>query len=155
LLYASRETGKLTLWRVPVEGGAPRQIITDKPSYDPRVSPDGKWLAAGYYEQPRAPARVAIIPFDGGAPVKLFDIPTRAGQEELQWTPDSRALIYIVTRDEVSNLWQQPVEGGEPKQLTDFKTELIFSFDYSRDGKQLVLSRGIYSRNVVLFSNSR
>jgi serine/threonine protein kinase len=149
VLYVLRETGKRTLWRVPVEGGAPRQI-TDEPSYGPRVSPDGKWLAAFY-----PPAKVAIIPFDGGAPVKLFDIPTQAGQQDLQWTPDSRALIYIVTRDEVSNLWQQPVEGGEPKQLTDFKTELIFSFDYSRDGKQLVLSRGTYSRNVVLFSNSR
>jgi Tol biopolymer transport system component len=92
---------------------------------------------------------------DGGPPAKLFDIRIRAGQQDFQWTTDSRALIYIDTRDEVSNLWQQPIEGGEPKQLTDFKTDLIFSFDYSRDGKQLVLSRGTYSRDVVLISNFR
>jgi eukaryotic-like serine/threonine-protein kinase len=153
VLYVSREARKRTLWRVPVEGGAPSQI-TDKPSFGPRVSPDGKWLAAGYHEQPTA-AKVAIMPFDGGVPVKILDIPMGIGTQDFQWTPDGRALIYIVTQDEVSNLWQQPVEGGEPKQLTDFKTDLIFSFDYSRDGKQLVLSRGVYSRNVVLFSDSR
>jgi hypothetical protein len=46
----------------------------------------------------------------------------------------------------------QPLEGGEPKQLTNFTSDLIYSFDLSRDGKQLVFSRGIRSSDVVLFS---
>lgn len=155
VLYASRAPGKLTVWRIPVEGGEPRQVI-DKRSYGARVSPDGKWLATTYNdEQPNALDKVAIIPFDGGAPVKLFDIPNSGGQIDLHWTPDSRALIYIVTRGGVSNLWQQPVEGGAPRQLTDFKSGNIFSFDYSRDSRQLALSRGTVNDDVVLIKNFR
>jgi len=153
VIYVSRETR--TLWRVPVEGGTPQQL-TDKDSYSPRASPDGKWLAAGHNDVAAGVrAKVAILPFDGGAPVKIFDIPTPPGRQDLHWTPDSLALIYIVTNGGTSNLWRQPIQGGTPKQLTNFETEQIFSFDYSRDGKQLVVSRGTYSRDVVLISNFR
>jgi len=37
--------------------------------------------------------------------------------------------------------------------LTDFKADRIFSFAYSRDGKQLALSRGTQKSDVELFSN--
>jgi len=50
----------------------------------------------------------------------------------------------------VSNIWLQPVDGEEPRQLTDYKTDFIFSFDWSRDGKQLALSRGTEDRDVIL-----
>ncbi|HYJ47579.1 MAG TPA: hypothetical protein VEV81_13275, partial [Pyrinomonadaceae bacterium] len=53
----------------------------------------------------------------------------------------------------VSNLWMQPAEGGKPVQLTDFKADQVFGFDWSRDGKQIVLSRGVVTSDVVLFSD--
>jgi len=34
--------------------------------------------------------------------------------------------------------------------LTDFASERIFSFDFSRDGKQVALSRGTQTGDVVL-----
>jgi serine/threonine protein kinase/Tol biopolymer transport system component len=155
VLHASRAAGKITLWRVSVDGGAPQQL-TNEPSYDAHVSPDGKWLATAYNEDtPNSLTKVAIIPFDGGQPVKLFDIPVGGGRQDLHWTPDSRALIYIDTRGGVSNLWTQPIDGGAPKQLTDFKSETIFSFDYSRDGKQLAVSRGTINNDVVLIKDFR
>ncbi|MCA1815129.1 MAG: protein kinase [Acidobacteria bacterium] len=154
VFYSSRAAGKLTLWRVPVEGGEP-QRVTDKRSYGAQVSPDGKWLAAAYSGDQPGVDKVALIPPDGGAPVKLFDIPVGGGLQDLHWSPDSRALIYIDTRGGVSNLWQQPVEGGAPKQLTDFKADRIFWFDFSRDGRQLALSRGTVNDDVVLIKNFR
>jgi Tol biopolymer transport system component len=155
VLHASRAAGKITLWRVSVDGGAPQQL-TNEPSYDVHVSPDGKWLATAYREDtPNSLDKVAIIPFEGGQPVKLFDIPVGGNRQDLHWTPDSHALIYIDTRGGVSNLWTQAIDGGAPKQLTDFKSETIFSFDFSRDGKQLALSRGSVINDVVLISNFR
>ncbi|MEO7673897.1 MAG: DPP IV N-terminal domain-containing protein, partial [Pyrinomonadaceae bacterium] len=154
VLYNSRQSGRITLWRVSADGGEPQQLTTSH-SYNISVSPNGKWLTANYREDtPNAPDKLAIFPFEGGQPVKIFDnIPT-AGQH-IYWTPESRSLIYINTRNGISNLWMQPVDGGAPKQLTDFKSDIIYSFDYSRDGKKLALSRGTQTIDVVLISNFR
>jgi hypothetical protein len=66
-----------------------------------------------------------------------------------------QALAYIDTRQGVSNLWAQPLAGGPPEQITDFKSELIFEFAWSRDGKQLALARGTQTSDVVLIRNFR
>ena len=44
--------------------------------------------------------------------------------------------------------------GGAPKQLTTFKSDLIFVFDLSRDGKLLAVSRGSVSSDVVLITDA-
>ncbi len=93
---------------------------------------------------------MAIIPFEGGQPVKLFDL---GANPTGRWAPDGRALIYVDTRGDVSNLWTQAIDGGTPKQLTDFKQGRIFSFDYSPDGKRIALSRGTINNDVVMISN--
>jgi hypothetical protein len=48
-----------------------------------------------------------------------------------------------------------PVGGGPPRRLTDFKSDSIFWFDFSRDGRQLALARGTQISDVVLISNFR
>jgi Tol biopolymer transport system component len=70
-----------------------------------------------------------------------------------EWTPDGRALLYLLTRNGITNIWSQPIDGGPTKQLTDFKSDLIFRFDWSRDGKWLVVARGNVSSDVVLISD--
>ena len=92
------------------------------------------------------------MPFEGGAPVKTFDIPQTAGWV-LRWTANSRALTYVDTRGGISNVWSQPLDGGKPTQLTDFKADQIFFFDWSSDGKQLATSRGLVTTDVVLISD--
>jgi hypothetical protein len=37
------------------------------------------------------------------------------------------------------NLWRQRLDGSPGKHFTDFKSEFIHDFDYSFDGKQLVV----------------
>jgi len=39
------------------------------------------------------------------------------------------------------------------RQITHFKGELIRDFDWSHDGKQVVVARGHLNSNVVLISN--
>ncbi|HKC63286.1 MAG TPA: hypothetical protein VKB86_06590 [Pyrinomonadaceae bacterium] len=53
----------------------------------------------------------------------------------------------------MSNLWSQPFQGGEPKQLTDFNSDQIFWFDYSADYHKLALARGTQTSDVVLISD--
>jgi Tol biopolymer transport system component len=137
------------IYKVSLGGGTPIPL-TDRPSTLPSVSPDGKLVACIWGEQPQ----FALLPIEGGPPVKLFDIPpTHVGG--IQWTPDGRALAYIDTRNGVSNIWRLPIDGGPPTQLTDFKSEQVFGFAWSHDGKQLALARGSVSSDVVLIRDLR
>jgi Tol biopolymer transport system component len=67
--------------------------------------------------------------------------------------PDHDAPDYRLTRGGASNIWRQALAGGPPKQFTNFKSDRTFSFDWSRDGRQLALARGATSSHVILVSN--
>jgi Tol biopolymer transport system component len=142
--------GKWTAWKIPAEGGDPVQL-TDKLSRVPTVSPDGKMVAYLYRDE-NAPWRIALAPFDGGEPLKTFDIPPTI--PFYRWTPDGRAIAYVNSERGGSTIFARPLDGGKPVQLTEFKADTeILSFAYSRDGKQLALSRGRVSNDVVLINN--
>lgn len=64
-------------------------------------------------------------------------------------------MLYVDPRGGVPNLWRQPIDGGPAKQFTQFKSDQIFTFDVSRDGKQIVLERGSVSDNVVLIVDAK
>ncbi|MGA9770028.1 MAG: protein kinase [Blastocatellia bacterium] len=141
--------GKQTLWKVPIDGGDPVQL-SDKITALPAVSPDGRQVACIYWEgQLDSPFGIGIIPIEGGPPAKFFKLP----EGPVRWTRDGSALTYINNQGGVSNIWMQPLAGGAPKRLTDFKSGMIFHFDWSRDGRQLALSRGVFTSDVILLSN--
>jgi hypothetical protein len=91
--------------------------------------------------------------FEDGTPFRAFDVPFTSG-DYVQWSAGGRSLIYKNTIGGVGNLWNQPLDGGAAKQITDFKSDLIYYFAYSRDGKQLALARGNYTRDAVLITDS-
>jgi len=94
------------------------------------------------------PPETAIVPLEGGPPIKTLPI-----QGQVEWSPDGKALTYVATTKGVGNIWSQPLEGGKPKQLTHFDSDLIFYHRWSRDGKRLALARGRIISDVVLLSN--
>jgi Tol biopolymer transport system component/DNA-binding winged helix-turn-helix (wHTH) protein len=139
-----------TISTVSIDGGETRQLTKSLSTW-PVFSPDGSRIACLYGEVPNSATRISIFPSNGGPAIK--DIPLPAGfTKPLRWTPDGKALLYGITRRGVTNLWMHPLEGGAPKQLTNFTSDRIHTFELSRDGKQLVFSRGTSSSDVVLFS---
>jgi eukaryotic-like serine/threonine-protein kinase len=159
VVYSSLNSGKLTLWKIPINGGTPIEII-NREGINAVVSPDGKQIAYLFTEQapPEAPPnRIGIIPFEGGENIKTFEIPPGLGGARtiLHWSGDGRSLLYTVITNNVSNIWKQPVDGGKPMQLTNFKEHVITAFDWSRDNRQLAISRGLIIRDAVLISDTR
>jgi len=110
-------------------------------------------MVACSLETPGSPARLAVLPLEGGSPVKVFDV-NLALPARIRWTPDGRAVTYVGRQDGLTDIWSQPIDGGEPKRITNFKSDEIFSFDWSRDNK-LVISHGSSARDVVLIRNAR
>jgi serine/threonine protein kinase/Tol biopolymer transport system component len=138
---------RLTVWKVALDGGQAMQL-TDKDSNSPVFSPDGEQIACKYRAEP-ASFKLAILALAGGQLIKTFALPNGP----VRWTSDGQAIVYGIVRNGVTNLWAQPVDGSPLRQLTNFTSNRIFSFDISRDGKQLALSRGTQTSDVVLISN--
>jgi serine/threonine protein kinase len=152
VLFDTFTVGGFSIWKVPIDGGEPTQV-TNKYSLNSTPSPDGKTIACLYQDDSSHVLKIALLPFAGGEPSKLFDIPPGAVLYGMRWMPDGRGLSFIVSRAGVSNLWVQPIDGSPPKQLTDFKTDRIFSFDWSPDGKWLAMARGPEQRDAVLMTD--
>lgn len=140
----------LRVWKVGIDGGRPVQL-TDQESRLPVFSPDGKQFACLWWDAPNSPPKIAIIPSTGGKPVKTFAL--KGGG--YRWMPDGRSLAYFARQDGVDNIWSQPIDGATPKQLTNFTSEAIYSFDFSRDGKQIAFTRMTGTSDVVLISEFR
>jgi serine/threonine protein kinase/dipeptidyl aminopeptidase/acylaminoacyl peptidase len=155
IVFHSWRSGKQAVWKMPFAGGEPVQL-TDKFTYNTSISPDGKLIACGLQpEEPGALQRIALLPIEGGEFTKTMEIPTTASVFSLHWSNDGKAILYRDTRLGVTNIWSMPVDGGAAKQLTDYKEEQIFWFEWSRDGRQLAIARGSNNSDVVLISNFR
>ncbi|HZE70929.1 MAG TPA: protein kinase [Pyrinomonadaceae bacterium] len=141
-----------TIWKVSIDGGEPEQFTKELTMW-PAVSPDEMLVACWWWSRPNTPPKIALIPFVGGEPVRFVEpLPKTTTPMPLRWASDGQALIYCVTRNGISNIWRQPVDGGPPKQLTDFKSEAIQGFDWSKDDRLLV-SRGFSAREIVLMED--
>jgi len=152
VVYGSRHSGQTTAWKVGIDGGEPVKLGDDLRW--PSVSPDGQWLAGNLY-QPGRPPQMEIISFASGKPLKTFNYPATANSDAgLRWSPDGRSLTYVNTVNGVSNIWTQPLDGGQRKALTDFKSGLIFAFAWSPDG-DLALARGTETSDAILITRFR
>jgi Tol biopolymer transport system component len=145
--------------RVPVKGGTPVEIaetLGDGIAGRLSISPDGKLLSYIYdrYSGATKPGwKLVVIPAGGGPPIRTFEVP--GGVSGPHWSADGKRLQYLLTHDGVTNVWEQPLVGGKPRQLTPFTSGLAFEFAWSTDHKWLVLTRGSVSSDVVLLSNLR
>ena len=148
--------GDSTLWRMPLAGGESTRL-TQTYARQPAVSPDGSLIAYNFRDTQASPHwKIAVIPTNGGTPLKVFDRHRAEYQtSELNWTPDGLAITYEATQGGVSNIWSQPLAGGAPRRLTDFTTDYIYGFAWSFDGKQLAAVRGAWDSDVLLFSLRR
>jgi serine/threonine protein kinase len=142
----------MALWKVPVEGGEPTRLLVEN-ALCSAVSPDGKTIAFVLRKGGNS-NRIALVSFDGGEIIRTFaavpETNPLSNNQNLQWTPDGRAIYYIALNNGVSNIWRQPIDGSPSTQVTQFATGRIFNFSYSPDGQQLALSRGSLDSDVVL-----
>ena len=154
LVYRSLKQGKFTFWKVLLTGGPPEQISGESAN-SAAVSPDSKFVALRYIDAQANANKIAVVPFAGGEPVKVLDVSGNVRDVGLGWTSDNQSIIYAETRENADNIWSVPLAGGAPRQLTFFKTGLIFAFAVSPDGKQIAISRGSQTDDVILLKDAQ
>jgi Tol biopolymer transport system component len=144
------------IWRMPVEGGPAVEIggiRGESVVGGMSISPDGKRIAYIYALTNPLSLKLAVVSLDETSTTELWTVP--GGASGVRWSPDGRGLQFELTRDGSSNLWEQPLAGGEPRQVTKFTSGRIFDYNWSPDYKRLILTRGSVNSDVVLLSNFR
>ncbi|HET6576750.1 MAG TPA: S9 family peptidase [Gemmatimonadales bacterium] len=110
---------------------------------DPRVSPDGAWVAYTVSVPDTAKDQddtdVWLASWDGKQQVRLTRSP--ADEHAPRWSPDGRFLAFLSDRDdprEVDQLWLLDRAGGEPERLTSFPGG-VSDLAWSPNGRRLAL----------------
>lgn len=145
--------GDRNLYRVSMEDGSSR-ILAEDVDGEAHISPDGQSIAyetfSGADDLPRRTAH--IIPATGGAPTHrmIFDEPVG-----LRWAPSMKAITGLRQVEARWNIWEYPLDGSPPRQITDFEGDRVFEYAWSVDGRDLIVVRGRVTRDIVLISDFR
>jgi predicted ATPase/DNA-binding winged helix-turn-helix (wHTH) protein/Tol biopolymer transport system component len=137
------------LKKIPFNGGDPIILSSDGCSV-PHFSPDGASISCVNFSG----SQIAVLSAEDGSRISVFDtVKTPLLNSGAHWTPDGKALVYIVHQKSVCNLWMQPINGERPKPLTAFTSGSCYSLEFSRDGSRLYIARGDELRDAVLIKN--
>ena len=144
-------SARVKIVRVPLEGGETQILSESFAASSPRYSNDGTKFACFLID-----GSLAIVSADGGDPLKTFKIPPGTDVESgLNWTPDDHGIVFTVQAGESRNLWLQPIDSGEAKQITNLENPSVVNADYSRDGKRIALVRGDFVSNAIMITDFR
>jgi len=140
------------LKRVSIDGGSPATIVNFSLGYY-ALSPDGKQVAS---LEVRELDHKLMLRMDSTEAHHMVyhDMDQRALEEGLAFSPDGKAIVYLVREKGVDNLWAQSLDGSAAKQLTHFTTDKIFRFNFSPDGSQIAIERGESESDVVLLKDT-
>ena len=149
VVYLQPESG--TLHKVPIDGGE-SVPVRDKRGNSPILSPDGERLIVHTYHEDRDRWLWDIVSLESGETVQTLE---REGLKDVRWAPHGNAVTYTFDENDACNVYRWPLDGGEPEQLTNFERDHIREFQWSADGKHLVVSRGDTVQDIVLLRHFR
>ena len=124
--------------RRPLE---PSDIFELKTVGDPRLSPDGAWVAYTVSsldkKDDKSDTDIYMAPTAGGAPVKLTS--SKKPETSPRWSPDGRYLAFLSGRDgKKTQVYLLDRRGGDAQQITEYKTGAA-AIAWSPDSKKLAL----------------
>jgi dipeptidyl aminopeptidase/acylaminoacyl peptidase len=149
------------LMRVPLETGTAEPVpgsALPNPIFGAfAVSRDGGTIAfLPSLTNPAAQSvyqKLALVKLGADSSPRLSDVDPRA-TGLLQFTPDGKALAYVIQDQGVDNIWVQPLDGLKSKLLTNFTSAAITEFSWSPNGKSLVVARRDSSSDVILLRDA-
>jgi len=141
--------------KVPIDGGQPerfgKEYAESSAAFD--IARDGKTAVLGTYDFKAQKPNITLVSVDSGEELRKFEYDPRH-RGFLRFSPDGKGIVYPVREKGVDNLWLQPLDGGVGRQLTNFNSLKIYSYEWSPDGKSLALVRGDSPSDLVLIQNA-
>lgn len=143
-----------TLLKISIEGG-PSSTVYSKDGfslYQPELSPDNKMIVFSGYSQENFEKRLYLADFDGNQVVKEITHLEFNLINGILWAPDGKSLTYWSV-DGVPNIWKMSLEGKDKRQISNFNSGRISNFNWTNDGKQLLIVRPIVNNDLVLIKD--
>ncbi|NQU86404.1 MAG: TolB family protein [Mariniphaga sp.] len=129
----SGEGGSSVIYTLPRNGGTPKRITPNSPSYLHGWSPNGKDLV--YTAVRNDTWNIFKIPSKGGQEIQLTNTPGLDDGPE--YTPDGKYIYFNSNRTGTCQIWRMKPDGSDPEQVTF--DELNDWFPHiSPDGKWIV-----------------
>jgi serine/threonine protein kinase len=149
ILFMSYENSQPRIMVMPVAGGTPRRL-SDR-TLDIRSRACGNWIIA--QAQDVSWFTYALVSTIDGHIEKTFEVPRNAYNVEC--IPGSKSVSYTfdTLSAQGSNIWEMPLNGGLVRQITHFDFDTVWSYVWSRDGRELLVSRGPSYSDAVLIRN--
>lgn len=125
------------IYIMPIEGGEPRLITPNKPSFLHGWSPDGKELAYCAFrgEPGKFTVDVYTIPSEGGEEKALTS--GQGVNDGPEYSPDGEYIWFNSTRTGLMQVWRMKKDGSEQTQMT-FEENNNWFGHISPDGKKVV-----------------
>jgi serine/threonine protein kinase len=150
IVFQEMLNGSVSVSKVSPDGGSTLPILPG--AQTPVLSPSGEYLACEM-EGPDSKLHWVVVNVETSKVVRQFpEIPLHAF---VRWTADGEGLAYIETKNSVSNIALARFAKESRSYLTNFNENMIFSFDMSRDGRELALVRGMEQSDIVLLQRER
>jgi eukaryotic-like serine/threonine-protein kinase len=142
--------------RVAIDGGQPervsKEVAETRGGFD--LARDGKTIVLGTYDFKAQRPNISLASSDSGQISRVLEFdPRHSGS--LGFSPDGKGIVYPVREKGVDNLWLQPLDGSPGRQLTNFDSLGIYSYQWSPDGKSLALVRGDSPSDLVLIQDTQ
>jgi Tol biopolymer transport system component len=156
ITYLSNDGGTM---KASAQGGTAVSLDPDG-SYA-TISCDGRWIAFQHRNQKAQQTLIEVVAANGSGSPRFLpftqeeQVPAESnmGPLPIRWTSSGDAITYVRTKDGVSNLWSQPINGAAAKQITNFTSSLIWRHAWSCDGKYLALARGSLAIDAVMLTD--
>lgn len=159
LYYVKREKDRDAIWRMPLDGSE-AELVYAAENFSPQsflsASPDGKYLAFEYEkrgklgddrENSRLLRNFGFLNLVTNE-IKVMEL--RASRSILRWRPDGRSFDYLIFSDTSSAIYRKDIgKEAEPVKIFELQNELIYRFDWSPDGKDLLIGRGNAKMDMV------
>jgi len=142
--------------KVPIDGGKSEPVgdvlIEGNGAFD--LAQDGKTIVLGTYDFKAQRPTISLASLDSGQVTQTLQYDSRhVGQ--LRSSPDGKGVVYPIREKGVDNLWLQPLDGSAGRQITNFSSLKIYSYQWSPDGKSLALVRGDSPTDLVLIQDAQ
>jgi TolB protein len=121
------------IFTLPVEGGIPKRVTQNGPSYWHGWSPDGKYLI--YTANRNEHWNIYKIPVNGGNETQLTS--NESLNDGSQYSADGKYIWFNSNRSGTMEIWRMKEDGSEQTQITKDEYQNWFAHE-SPDGKKVI-----------------
>jgi Tol biopolymer transport system component len=150
ITFTTDQEGPPSLWRVASSGGTAARLVErlDRASLSPLGDRAVGVLSRG------SRYGVAVLSVVGGEPIWVpSDGSAATGLGIFQWAPDGKGVYF--TTAERTNLWFYRFGASAQVKVTNFTDATVYNGAISRDGRSMLVTRGVQTSDAFLITNFR